>query len=569
MLRARVRVVCVTRGGGPCGIVLGSIVWLALCASQARAEEPLVVHALGKTSLRIDGDLRDWLGVRLTRVGQGSDASFEYGLAHDAEALYVGARVYDDRMRRTAHPTKAEDALLLTLELPQIGGRTKRTEIWLYAGIPGRQAAVAALGADGAKPSPTKAVSVVEGPLKGEHGYVLEARIPWSLLAGNEQRSLARGAIALHDVDRKADPEAKLVTTAGGRGELSPLLIGRGGNAAISAFLRAKQLESGVRYDLLGDLAGDARPERVVLAGTYAVIAGPEIRGANGDYGFLDLPVPMSSDVLDAALRDMTADGKAELVVRIRQEPDAPRVYSWDGARFDVVQDKPRPAPAAAVARTPTVEAPRVEPQAAPAQPAPPGAAELIAAFRDSQGIDPSQKPRFMQHVNVAEDARLESLMLFGKNLLVIGKGYRGGTGYFYFGLPVRDGSDIERMFTADVTGDGRDELFVRFVQAIGDVQRDLLLCYRFTEQGMTQLLGVEVRRVQGANSVEDSVELLEDHGRHALRISPARARGWSAESYPFVTESSDGYAPLLLPWKDGPVRYHPDGDRLVGQAAR
>ena len=68
---------------------------------------------------------------------------------------------------------------------------------------------------------------------------------------------------------------------------------------------------------------------------------------------------------------------------------------------------------------------------------------------------------------------------------------------------------------------------------------------------------------------MENSVELLEDHGHSVLRISPGRARGWSEQSYPFTTQSTDGYAPLLLPWKDAPVRYRVEGAGLVGQAAR
>ncbi|MFI5309031.1 MAG: hypothetical protein ACHQ53_16875, partial [Polyangiales bacterium] len=276
----------VVRGGLLRSLGLPLLWVLSSSALPARAQSGLVLHALGKTTLRIDGDLRDWLGVHRIHVGQGSDSALDYALAYDDEALYVGARVLDDRFVRSTHPSPAEDALVLTLDMPRTSGHWQRTEVWLYAGVPGKQAALAVVGTDGAKPSPVKAVSVVEGPLEGERGYVLEARVPWSVVAGSGQRALGRGAIALHDVDRKGGPAVQLASSATGR-ELSPLLLGRGGNSAIAAFLRKKQLESGVRYDLMGDVSGDERLERVVLAGTYAVIAGPEIQGAGGDYGFL------------------------------------------------------------------------------------------------------------------------------------------------------------------------------------------------------------------------------------------------------------------------------------------
>ncbi len=553
------------RGFGA-GLARGCIALIGLCGlvQPAHAQQALSASPLAKRALRIDGDLRDWLGPRFAQVGDAEGGSFDYALGFDAQALYIGVRVRDDDFVRTRHPGPAEDAVVLTLAMPRAGAAPLQSALWLYAGIPGKLAAQAAIATGSARPLPSKAVSVVEGPLTrgGARGYVLEARVPWSAIPGSAERMIARGAIALHDVDGKRGARPTRLSSAGPT--LAPLQLGDGGNAAIAAFLREKKLASGVTFDLTGDLAGDARLERVVLAGTYAVVAGPDTQNGKG-YGFLDLPVPMASDVLSAELKDVTGDGKAELLVRLREQPDAPRAYSWDGTRFSLL---PPPAPPPGATVPAAVAAARAAPEPAPppvAHPAPPGATELIAAFREARGIDPALEPRFLQHVNVAEDARLESLMLFGKDLLVIGKGYRGGTGYFYFALPVRDAADIERLFTADVTGDGRRELFVRFKQDIGDVRREILLGYTFTNTGMSPILAVEVRREQNGASVGNVVRLLHERGHYALRIAPGRARGWDAGSYPFVAESSDGYGPLLLPWKDRPLRYRFNGEQLVG----
>jgi hypothetical protein len=395
---------------------------------------------------------------------------------------------------------------------------------------------------------------------------VIEARVPWTEIAGSGERMVGRGAIALHDVDGKVGARAATLASARAKhvARLPPLLMEGGANVAIATFLHDKHLTpDSVRYDLLGDMAGDARLERVVLAGTFAAVAGPEIQGGTG-YSFVDLPVPLATEVRDAALRDQDGDGKVELLVWLRQEPGAPREYRWDGARLFGVPPKPSAAapiaPALSRSQPVRAEPPRV------VHLAPPGAAELIAAFRQARGIDPAQQARFVQHVNVAEDERLESVMLFGKDLLVIGKGYRGGTGYFYFSLPVREAEDIQRVFTGDVTGDGRRELFVRAKQQVADVQREILLGYTFGDGGMQNILAIEVRRAQGGSDVGNVVELLRD-GRHwALRVSPGRAHGWDARSYPFVADPSDGYGPLLLPWQSSAARYRFDGGKLVAK---
>jgi hypothetical protein len=119
-------------------------------------------------------------------------------------------------------------------------------------------------------------------------------------------------------------------------------------------------------------------------------------------------------------------------------------------------------------------------------------------------------------------------------------------------------------VFTGDVTGDGRRELFVRVKQMVGDVQREILLGYTFTDDGIAPILAREVRRAQGDASIGNVVALMREQGRWALRISGGRAQGWDAHSYPFVAEATDAYAPLLLPWRGDTQRYRWDGSQLT-----
>ena len=630
-------------------MLVGCLLPLLSLSVPAAAQQALVLTPLGDTQMRVDGDVREWRGVRFTELGDRADSSLEYAFAYDAEALYVGLRVFDNQLVRSKQPSPAEDAVVVTLVMPRAVGASIATELWLYAGVSGAQASEAALGKVGARTGKDKRITIVEGPLSGASGYVLEARVPWEAIEGSRNFLVGRGAIRLHDVDGTAGARASEIASARADrpGRLPPLSAIGGPNAALDTFLSAKQLTtSSVRYDFLGDVAGDARLERVIVASTFAVVAGPDIEGGSG-FHFMDLPVPLAAGVLDAELRDLTGDGKDELLVRLRQQNErgtrellqvldlahgqpkwlfalelrkqttdgsvdakldiqraergAPpklevsigkatgldasnfneqpaqgvegillpwgpwerRVYRWDGTRFAVLEQRENRAAASAPKAVSDATDAGEQPQRITyAQP--PGTDALIAAFRESQGIDPSVKPRFEQNADVAEDARLESLMLFGKSLLVIGKGYRDGSGYFFYALPVRDASDIQRVWNRDVTGDGRRELFVRHKQMIGDVQREILRGFEVTDGGMQTILAVEVRRSQGSNSIDNVVRLVRERGHASLHISPGVAHGWDARSYPFEAESSDGVGPLLLPWKDVAVRYRLEGQVLV-----
>jgi hypothetical protein len=193
----------------------------------------------------------------------------------------------------------------------------------------------------------------------------------------------------------------------------------------------------------------------------------------------------------------------------------------------------------------------------------PPGTDALVAAYKEARGLPPEAQPRFTQHCNLAEDKRIESILLFGPELLIVGDGFAGGAGYFFFGLPVRDGNDVLRVFTGDVTGDGRREIFVRVRQIISDVQREILLAYTYAGGTLAQLLQVEVRRARGGQSIGNLVSLVRTGKHFALQIEPGVAHGWSEADYPYVRDSGDGIGPLLLPWSDGKARYVYDGRAL------
>ncbi|MEM9196168.1 MAG: hypothetical protein AAGF12_43790, partial [Myxococcota bacterium] len=314
-------------------LVAGAVVGVP---SEAEAQR-IPFQEVAENGVRIDGALRDWRGIRFLRLGSGDDAALEYAFLYDARGFYLGARVRDERHVRTRRPGAREDAIIVTFAVP-LGPRLRGTDVWLHAGTPGRQASSGATSAVGGSPRPARSIRVVEGPLEG--GYALEAFVPWSLVGGAERWQSGRVAIRLRDVDREARPEVEQELASA---EVHPARLDRlpeieatgGADAMLRSFLRSRDLR-GVRprFDLVGNVAGDRRPERVVLVDRYVVVMGPGYRNGSA-FDFFELPVIGPGDISEASLGDLTADGLGELQVKLRQSNELGSRRLWQAYRFD------------------------------------------------------------------------------------------------------------------------------------------------------------------------------------------------------------------------------------------
>src|SRR5690606_19777051 len=181
-----------------------AIVAIFLTAAGVRAQVAIPVHFAGSGAVRVDGSARDWASVRRIDLGSGDDASMMYSLAEDRDALYLLAEVRDERIIRSPTAGGKEDAVVLTFASPN-GPSHEITQVWLAPGIAGQSKAVARVSSGGSgAPRATRDVQVVEGPLEGGRGYVIEARIPWRILAGSTRRDAARIGLGLVDVDGEA-----------------------------------------------------------------------------------------------------------------------------------------------------------------------------------------------------------------------------------------------------------------------------------------------------------------------------------------------------------------------------
>ncbi|HVW29497.1 MAG TPA: hypothetical protein VHC69_29235 [Polyangiaceae bacterium] len=69
------------------------------------------------------------------------------------------------------------------------------------------------------------------------------------------------------------------------------------------------------RFDFVADVAGDATPERVLLQGRDVVVFGKGFKEGLS-YAYTTVGVDSSKDIVDVSARDVTGDGKAEVIVR-------------------------------------------------------------------------------------------------------------------------------------------------------------------------------------------------------------------------------------------------------------
>lgn len=312
---------------------------LAALPATAAAQAGIRVHDVEE--IRVDGALGDWRGATFTEVGQGEGGSMRFALGADRAGLYVAAEVRDDRLVRTARPGLREDAILLTLSIPD-GRRTHFSEIYLFAGVSGRSAASAGLATRaGAAPSPLSAARVVEGPRARGSGYVLEAFLPFSAIPGGARWESARATIRLRDVDSESRPVVVAEPALVPPDALVPLMPAGGTSGVLEEFLASRGLGAArPAHDLRGDVAEDGRDERVVVVDRFLVVSGPGYREGRG-YAFHELPVAHGGDVRSATLRDLTGSGKAELVLVLRQRNEQGERDLWQV--LTLAGDRPRP----------------------------------------------------------------------------------------------------------------------------------------------------------------------------------------------------------------------------------
>jgi hypothetical protein len=201
------------------------------------------------------------------------------------------------------------------------------------------------------------------------------------------------------------------------------------------------------------------------------------------------------------------------------------------------------------------------------------GKAVMDAYYKD-QGVAAGTRPRFDIEVHVDGDARPERVALVGRDIVVLGPGFKGGTGYARMSLTqFADDKDVSELTARDVTGDGAAELVVRGVRTAtspaGDkVAIDGLFIYQVKNGAIARVFSVETGREQSGKRVQGLVQFVPSKTGKGFDVDvrPGVARGWTEKTYPWTQEKPGGAVePLLLPWGGVPsLRYAWNGTQFA-----
>src|SRR5690606_5196374 len=125
-----------------------------------------------------------------------------------------------------------------------------------------------------------------------------------------------------------------------------------------------------------------------------------------------------------------------------------------------------------------------------------------------------TKAPRFDFVTDVAGDSQMERVLVHDHDVVVFGKGYRGGTSFAFITVGVASAKDVLDVTSRDLTGDGKAEIVVRGVlnakaskELGGDtVTRHALFVYGVTNEGVQRVFAAETGRTLGENSILGAV---------------------------------------------------------------
>jgi hypothetical protein len=258
------------------------------------------------------------------------------------------------------------------------------------------------------------------------------------------------------------------------------------------------------------------------------------------------------------------------------------QVFRFDGAKFAKVKEvTQQPAPGAPGAPSPPDTFKSTLAEAREAEPATPDVTkgkdlskDVFAQYRQDHGVPASLKPRVDVQVNASGDARPERVVLIGRDIVVLGPGFKNGTGYATLTLSqFANDDDVKDLSVRDLTGDGAADLVVRGVRRINaagshePVETESIFVYELDSEAITRVFAIETGREQRRKRVQGLVQFVpsDDHKSFEIDVRPGIARGWTKKTYPWSQEQPGGQIePLLLPWGGiESLRYAWDGAKF------
>lgn len=599
-----------------------------------------------KSPVKLDGLLREWperAAVDQSATGATEGVAFGVGVQYDEANVYLAGEVTAKTIVRSSQHGEGDAHASMTLAFPGAAGQLKAYDIGFWPGKPGESSGVVKWLSGPNKGQVITGARLVEADGKDARDaktLTFEASVPWATFP--EARTVRiglRAAFRYHHGDGTT-VRGVLSTTASDTPAQLPALPTEAEQAIVDGLLAPQHLaEEAPKIDVVADLTGDDRKERISVFGKFFTICGPGYRGGH-QYFWREV----AGDIVALETRDVTGRGKDDVIVRRRvstpssvretleiwtiasgDEPAAafsheiaiasldgksrltnaahvsakqleisvepavgydaasyhevassaadPLLLPWGGVKSEVFKFergrfvKASEVPQAATATVTASRAPEAAatPSLARDVPTPPVrrssdlSSQVLEAYLRDQGAAPGTKPRFDLEVHVDGDTRPERVLLIGRDIVVLGPGFKGGAGYARLSLTqFADEKDVTELTARDVTGDGAAELLVRGSRHVappggGDrVDVDALFVYRVQGGSIARVFAIETGREQGGRRVQGLVQFVpaKRGSGFDIDVRPGAAKGWTAKSYTWPEDKPGGsLEPLLLPW--------------------
>ncbi|MEO6420805.1 MAG: hypothetical protein ABIP39_15440, partial [Polyangiaceae bacterium] len=254
--------------------------------------------------------------------------------------------------------------------------------------------------------------------------------------------------------------------------------------------------------------------------------------------------------------------------------------FHFDGTRFaksKVATQAPVGGPATALVPRAEITTRQADPPSPRQQKGGDLSQQILDQYRRDHGVGADVQPRTDLQVHVDGDSRPERVVLIGRDVVVFGPGFKGGTTYAFLTLQqFADPADIKDLVARDLNGNGAADLIVRGVRHVvaqgGDAKpgqkapstsldMEVTFIYELKAGAITRVFSVETAREQGAKRVQGLVQFIpaKSGGSFEIDVRPGRAVGWTEQTYPWSQEQpgTGALEPLLLPWGGIPsLRY-------------
>lgn len=136
--------------------------------------------------------------------------------------------------------------------------------------------------------------------------------------------------------------------------------------------------------------------------------------------------------------------------------------------------------------------------------------------------------------------------------------------GFVYVELPFKSRTDVKDARLADLAGDGRQAVVLRYAERGSGGAREVLAAYRVVgDSEIRRVFAAEVGKTTAAGHVEDKVAFVKRGRATDIVVDAGAASGLTAASY--SEAPADDLIPVMLPWAPTPdgrhARYQFSGD--------